>query len=57
VRAATTGSILFLNAGVNDNDTTLSKESSYGMLWSEHRLVRPLLGGEDFWPVRLRLTP
>jgi hypothetical protein len=55
-RPAATGSTLFLNAGVNDNDTVLSKQSYYGMLWSEHPLVWPPMG-EDFWPVRLRLSP
>jgi hypothetical protein len=27
------------------------------MLWAEDRLWSPLLGGEDFWPVALRLVP
>jgi hypothetical protein len=27
------------------------------MLWSEDRLWSPLMGGEDFWPVALRLVP
>jgi tetratricopeptide (TPR) repeat protein len=56
-RPAATGSTLFINACVNDNDTSLSKQSYFGMLWSDHPWVKPNIGGEDFWPVRLRLTP
>jgi hypothetical protein len=27
------------------------------MLWSEDPLWSPVIGGEDFWPVALRLVP
>jgi hypothetical protein len=45
VRPAATGSTLFFNVGVHDNDTTLSKQLYYGMLWSEHPRIRPPGGG------------
>jgi serine/threonine protein kinase len=57
VRPAATGSELRMNLAINDVDEAVNKQSSLGMLWSEDRLWSPLLGGEDFWPVALRLVP
>jgi serine/threonine protein kinase len=56
VRPAATGSELRMNLAINDVDEAVNKQSSLGMLWSEDRLWSPMLGGEDFWPVALRLV-
>jgi hypothetical protein len=56
-RPATTGSELRMNVGINDIDQAINQQTFYGMLWAEDRLWSPLLGGEDFWPVALRLVP
>jgi serine/threonine protein kinase len=56
-RPAATGSELRMNVGINDIDQAINKQTFYGMLWAEDRLWSPLLGGEDFWPVALRLVP
>jgi tetratricopeptide (TPR) repeat protein len=56
-RPATTGSELRMNVAINDIDEAVNKQTFYGMLWAEDRLWSPLLGGEDFWPVALRLVP
>ena len=56
-RPAATGSELRLNVAINDVDEAVNKQTFYGMLWSEDRLWSPALGGEDFWPVALRLVP
>ena len=34
-----------------------TSQTFYGVLWSEDRQWSPPHGGEDFWPVALRLTP
>jgi hypothetical protein len=57
VRPATTGSELRMNLAINDVDGAVNNQTSFGMLWSEDRLWSPLMGGEDFWPVALRLVP
>ena len=57
VRPATTGSELRMNLAINDVDEAVNNQTSFGMLWSEDRLWSPLIGGEDFWPVALRLVP
>ena len=57
VRPATTGSELRMNLPINDVDGEVNNQTSFGMLWSEDRLWSPLIGGEDFWPVALRLVP
>ena len=56
-RPASTGSELRMNVGINDIDEAISKQTFYGILWTEDRLWSPLTGGEDFWPVSLRLVP
>jgi serine/threonine protein kinase len=56
VAPAATGSELRMNVGVTDIDEAINKQTFYGMLWSESRLWSPMMGGEDFWPVALRLT-
>jgi hypothetical protein len=56
-RPAATGSELRINVAINDIDEANNKQTFYGMLWAEDRLWSPLLGGEDFWPVTLRLVP
>ena len=55
-RPATTGSELRMNLAINDVDEAVNNQTAYGMLWSEDRLWSPI-GGEDFWPVALRLVP
>jgi hypothetical protein len=56
-QAATTGSELRMNVAVNDIDQIGNRQTFYGMLWSEDPLSSPRFGGEDFWPVTLRLVP
>jgi hypothetical protein len=56
-RPAATGSELRMNAAIADFDEANAKRRFHGMLWAEDRLWSPLLGGEDFWPVALRLVP
>ena len=56
-RPAATGSELLMNLAINDIDEEVNNQTSFGMIWSESRLWSPLRGGEDFWPVALRLTP
>jgi tetratricopeptide (TPR) repeat protein len=56
-RPAATGSELFMNVAINDIDEAVNNQTFYGMLWSEDRLCSPNYGGEDFWPVVLRLVP
>ena len=56
-RPAATGSEMWVNIAVNDMDEAVNKETCYGVLWSEDRLNSPYFGGEDVWPVRLRLVP
>jgi hypothetical protein len=56
-RPATTGSELLMNEGINDIDEAVTKQASYGVLWCEDRFWSPSHGGEDFWPVALRLVP
>jgi serine/threonine protein kinase len=56
-RPAATGSELRMNVGINDIDEAINKQTFYGMMWAEDRLWSPLHGGEDFWPVALRLVP
>ena len=57
MRPAATGSELRMNPAINDVDEAVNKQTFYGMLWAEDRLWSPTLGGEDFWPVALRLVP
>jgi hypothetical protein len=56
-RAATTGSELRMNVVVDDVDEAVAKKSTSGLLWSEDPLTHPAWGGEDYWPVALRLVP
>jgi hypothetical protein len=56
-RPAATGSELRMNVAIDDIDEAITKQTFHGMLWAEDRLWSPLLGGEDFWPVALRLVP
>ena len=46
-----------MNVAIDDIDEAITKETFQGMLWGEDRLWSPLMGGEDFWPVALRLVP
>jgi hypothetical protein len=55
-RPATTGSELRMNVSILDYDEP-ANQPSYGVLWSEDRQWDLAHGGEDFWPVALRLTP
>ena len=45
-----------MNLGINDVDGAINHQTFFGILWAESRLWSPLRGGEDFWPVALRLT-
>jgi tetratricopeptide (TPR) repeat protein len=63
---ATTGSELLVNFGFVDIDGALTGQvggkvdaeySDYGIFWAEDPAFSPLLGGEDFWTVSLRLVP
>jgi serine/threonine protein kinase len=56
-RPAATGSELRMNVAINDSDEASGDQTFYGMLWAEDRLWSPAEGGEDFWPVALRLVP
>jgi hypothetical protein len=56
-RPAATGSELRMNMSILDYDDSASERASYGVLWSEDRQWSLAHGGEDFWPVALRLTP
>jgi serine/threonine protein kinase/tetratricopeptide (TPR) repeat protein len=56
-RAATTGSEIFMNVGIGDVDEAVTKMTCYGILWTEDPLTSPTFGGEDYWPVALRLVP
>jgi hypothetical protein len=56
-RAATTGSELWMNVGIDDLDEAVNKKTAYGLLWTEDPLNQPPFGGEDYWPVALRLVP
>jgi tetratricopeptide (TPR) repeat protein len=56
-RPAKTGSELRMNVDILDYDEALNNQSSYGVLWCEDREWSLHHGGEDFWPVALRLTP
>jgi serine/threonine protein kinase len=56
-RPAATGSELRMNVAIDDIDEAITKQTFHGMLWAEDRLWSPLMGGEDFWPVALRLVP
>jgi hypothetical protein len=56
-RPATTGSELRMNVSILDYDEPANQPASYGVLWSEDRQWSLAHGGEDFWPVALRLTP
>jgi hypothetical protein len=56
-RPAATGSELRMNVAINDIDEAINKQAFHGMLWAEDRHWSPFLGGEDFWPVALRLVP
>jgi hypothetical protein len=56
-RPAATGSELRMNVAIADFDEANAKRPFHGMLWAEDRLWSPLIGGEDFWPVALRLVP
>jgi hypothetical protein len=56
-RPAATGAELRMNVGINDVDEAITKKTYYGILWTEDRTWSPYLGGEDFWPVALRLVP
>jgi hypothetical protein len=56
-RPAATGSELRMNVAIPDVDEAVNQQTFYGMLWAETRLWSPAIGGEDFWPVALRLTP
>ena len=57
-RPASTGSELRMNVDILDFDAGDNKKMSYAILWCEDRRNWSLShGGEDFWPVALRLTP
>jgi hypothetical protein len=56
-RPASTGSELRMNVDFLDYDEGVNKQSSFGVLWCEDREWSLNHGGEDFWPVALRLTP
>jgi serine/threonine protein kinase len=56
-RAATTGSELRMNVGIDDVDETVTEKTAFWVLWSEEPLCSPTFGGEDYWPVALRLVP
>ena len=56
-RAATTGSELRMNVEIDDVDEAVTKKTASGLLWSEDPLQLPVFGGEDYWPVALRLVP
>jgi tetratricopeptide (TPR) repeat protein len=56
-RPATTGCELRMNVSILDYDEPANQPPSYGVLWSEDRQWDLAHGGEDFWPVALRLTP
>jgi hypothetical protein len=56
-RPATTGSELRMNVSILDYDEPANRPGAYGVLWSEDRQWSLAHGGEDFWPVALRLTP
>jgi tetratricopeptide (TPR) repeat protein len=55
-RAATTGSELRMNVGIDDVDEAVAKRTAFGLLWAEDPLTSPTFG-EDYWPVALRLVP
>jgi hypothetical protein len=54
---ATSGSELLVNFFLNDNDAPVSVRTDYGIFWAEDPALSPILGGEDFWTVNLRLVP
>jgi tetratricopeptide (TPR) repeat protein len=56
-QAAKTGSELRMNVAIDDYDQPDGNQQFYGILWSEDPLWSPTFGGEDFWPVALRLMP
>jgi tetratricopeptide (TPR) repeat protein len=56
-RAATTGSELWMNVGIDDVDDAVIDNNASWVLWSEDPLESPVFGGEDYWPVALRLVP
>jgi tetratricopeptide (TPR) repeat protein len=56
-RAAATGSELRMNVGINDVDEAVTSMTCFGILWAEDSLTKPTFGGEDYWPVALRLVP
>jgi hypothetical protein len=57
VRPATTGSELRMNVAIMDVDEAGDKRSSqYAVLWCEDRFWTLTHGGEDFWPMALRLV-
>jgi tetratricopeptide (TPR) repeat protein len=56
-RAATTGCDLLINVGIDDVDEAVTKKTCFGLLWAEDPLTQPAFGGEDYWPVALRLVP
>jgi tetratricopeptide (TPR) repeat protein len=57
LRPAATSSELRMNVSIIDFDEPASKVGSYGVLWCDDRQWSLAHGGEDFWPVALRLTP
>ncbi len=54
---ASSGSEFLVNIGVIDNDTPVHGVTDYGIFWTEDPEISPYFGGEDFWPVALRLAP
>jgi len=38
-------------------DKAVIKKTAFGLLWAEDPLTSPAFGGEDYWPVALRLVP
>jgi hypothetical protein len=46
-----------MNVAIDDFDEASENLPFYGILWIEDRLWSPTWGGEDFWPVALRLVP
>jgi tetratricopeptide (TPR) repeat protein len=56
-RAAMTGAELWINVSIDDVDDAVIDKTASWVVWSEDPLESPTLGGEDYWPVALRLVP
>jgi tetratricopeptide (TPR) repeat protein len=51
------GSELLVNFSSTDNDAPVSEQTDHAIFWVEDPNLSQYEGGEDFWPVSLRLVP